>query len=378
MNKLYIVRLVQLILVVLLALIIFMGEMVGETGLYLDDKLKYIPMILWGGVLLCGIIDLIISAKILQIILLAFFTFVAILMYFDGGITELNSTFWLLGILYSPICLFRFAKTPSKYVEKAYKERTLPMGFYSMRFLLITLGCFFCIITFYLLWSLVFKLNNFIGLALLFIGVFIAIILIFVKLNPLNRATKKINKEANFSDFKASLDLLLAENLHPETRSYVKMFYSNYLGSVNRDESIKMFESITRPSIKSYAVTYDTLEILYYIKKQDYDAAQNMVEKHRIKYPKNSAFCNNVELIIKIENSNNIIDNIEQSFPINTPLKFQNIGNAYTLAYYYNSRKELDKAKHYANIILSYNTDLDEYNKLAKEITNELVENNEN
>lgn len=376
MNKLYFIRLIQLILVVLLALIIFMGDMDEDAGLYLIDTVKFAPIILWGGILACGVLDLLFSRKILQLIVLGVFTLAAILMYIDGGMTQLNASIWVLSIMYSPISLYRFAKTKNVKKIESYKERTLPLGFFSIKQLMIMFGSIFSIIVLYLIWVFALNLNPFVGLLLVFVITVIIIYILFVKLNKFNCAIKKINEEAIFNDFKNSLDLLLAENLHPETRGYVKTIYSNYLGSVNKEESIKMFDSITRPNNKIYATMYDTMELLYYIKKKEYETTKNVLTKYRIKYPKNNAFCNNVDLIIQIENTNNIINNVEQSFPINTSFKFQNISNAYTLAYYYKSRNDLNKAIYYADVILSNKSDLEEYNKFANEIKSEIEINN--
>ena len=85
-----------------------------------------------------------------------------------------------------------------------------------------------------------------------------------------------------------------------------------------------------------------------------------------------------LERYLIVFSTNEEIANIESFINCNNRLNYVNIGNYFTLMYYFNTRNDLCKAKEYANKIISLNSDFVYYNKEANKVINtlELVDDN--
>lgn len=252
------------------------------------------------------------------------------------------------------------------------ENKTLPLGQFGQKHnkilkLIMIVGAVLGII-FMCIWTFVLKKNFFIGVLIFAVLFFVIYLIAIIKLDPTKKLIHKLEIEGDYKGYRKMIDEILSNNLHPETRSFVQTLLVNTLYAVDLEEAYSIFETIKRPTQKNYLPIYESIELLYYFNKENYDKYHELLEQYKLQSPNNIQFYESLERLDKLNNTKEIIPDIETYYPYNTANKFLNIVSLHKLMKYYFIREDYIKAKEYAKNILDLNTDFHETNKDAKEV----------
>lgn len=378
----YLLELISMLSILLLS---FFGKMDGDLGLILADEIVYLPVILYVLFTIFLILEGIKNRKVPLIRIITIFIGVlsSIMMYSDSNrISMLNATLFIFSIVLSIMVIVRMLKKiPNSNIE-GNLEKTLPEGLFSNKQLILQ-SISIMIIVILVSIVIILNMNNlipfqpWISYVLLFAVSFIILFACALIFNPLNKVLNKINKELSYSSFKKELLVIKNNKLHPNTINYLNIVLANYTFSYDIDEACNLFEECQVPKNKSHKRIYDIVAINYYINKKQYDDAKMVLDSLRGNKI-NQAIVTNLERYLIVFSTNEEIANIESFINCNNRLNYVNIGNYFTLMYYFNTRNDLCKAKEYANKIISLDSDFVYYNKEANKVinTSELVDDN--
>lgn len=378
----YLLELISMLSILLLS---FFGKMDGDLGLILADEIVYLPVILYVLFTIFLILEGIKNRKVplSRIITIVIGVLSSIMMYSDSNrISMLNATLFIFSIVLSIMVVVRMLKKiPNSNIE-GNLEKTLPEGLFSNKQLILQSISIMIIV---ILASIVIILNMnnlipfqpWISYVILFVVSFIILFACALIFNPLNKVLNKINKELSYSSFKKELLVIKNNKLHPNTINYLNIVLANYTFSYDIDEACNLFEECQVPKNKSHKRIYDIVAINYHINKKQYDDAKMVLDSLRGNKI-NQAIVANLERYLIVFSTNEEIANIESFINCNNRLNYVNIGNYFTLMYYFNTRNDLCKAKEYADKIITLNSDFVYYNKEANKVinTSKLVDEN--
>lgn len=378
----YLLELISMLSILLLS---FFGKMDGDLGLILADGIVYLPVILYVLFTISLILEGIKNRKVPLIRIITIFIGVlsSIMMYSDSNrISMLNATLFIFSIVLSIMVIVRMLKKiPNSNIE-GNLEKTLPEGIFSNKQLILqTISIMIIVILASIV--IILNMNNlipfqpWISYVILFVVSFIILFAFALIFNPLNKVLNRINKELSYSSFKKELLVIKNNKLHPNTINYLNIVLANYTFSYDIDEACNLFEECQVPKNKYHKRIYDIAAINYHINKKQYDDAKMVLDSLRGNKI-NQAIVTNLERYLIVFSTNEEIANIESFINCNNRLNYVNIGNFFTLMYYFNTRNDLCKAKEYANKIITLNSDFVYYNKEANKVinTSELVDEN--
>lgn len=378
----YLLELISMLSILLLS---FFGKMDGDLGLILADEIVYLPVILYVLFTIFLILEGIKNRKVplSRIITIVIGVLSSIMMYSDSNrISMLNATLFIFSIVLSIMVVVRMLKKiPNSNIE-GNLEKTLPEGIFSNKQLILQSISIMIIVVLASI-VIILNMNNlipfqpWISYVILFVVSFIILFACALIFNPLNKVLNKINKELSYSSFKKELLVIKNNKLHPNTINYLNIVLANYTFSYDIDEACNLFEECQVPKNKYHKRIYDIAAINYHINKKEYDDAKIVLDSLR-ENKINQAIVTNLERYLIVFSTNEEIANIESFINCNNRLNYVNIGNYFTLMYYFNTRNDLCKAKEYANKIISLNSDFVYYDKEANKVINtlELVDDN--
>lgn len=378
----YLLELISMLSILLLS---FFGKMDGDLGLILADGIVYLPVILYVLFTISLILEGIKNRKVplIRIITIVIGVLSSIMMYSDSNrISMLNATLFIFSIVLSIMVVVRMLKKiPNSNIE-GNLEKTLPEGIFSNKQLILQSISIMIIVVLASI-VIILNMNNlipfqpWISYVILFVVSFIILFACALIFNPLNKVLNKINKELSYSSFKKELLVIKNNKLHPNTINYLNIVLANYTFSYDIDEACNLFEECQVPKNKYHKRIYDIAAINYHINKKEYDDAKIVLDSLR-ENKINQAIVTNLERYLIVFSTNEEIANIESFINCNNRLNYVNIGNYFTLMYYFNTRNDLCKAKEYANKIISLNSDFVYYDKEANKVINtlELVDDN--
>ena len=378
----YLLELISMLSILLLS---FFGKMDGDLGLILADEIVYLPVILYVLFTIFLILEGIKNRKVplSRIITIVIGVLSSIMMYSDSNrISMLNATLFIFSIVLSIMVVVRMLKKiPNSNIE-GNLEKTLPEGIFSNKQLILQSISIMIIVVLASI-VIILNMNNlipfqpWISYVILFVVSFIILFACALIFNPLNKVLNKINKELSYSSFKKELLVIKNNKLHPNTINYLNIVLANYTFSYDIDEACNLFEECQVPKNKYHKRIYDIAAINYHINKKEYDDAKIVLDSLR-ENKINQAIVTNLERYIIVFSTNEEIANIESFINCNNRLNYVNIGNYFTLMYYFNTRNDLCKAKEYANKIISLNSDFVYYDKESNKVINtlELVDDN--
>ena len=378
----YLLELISMLSILLLS---FFGKMDGDLGLILADEIVYLPVILYVLFTIFLILEGIKNRKVplSRIITIVIGVLSSIMMYSDSNrISMLNATLFIFSIVLSIMVVVRMLKKiPNSNIE-GNLEKTLPEGIFSNKQLILQSISIMIIVVLASI-VIILNMNNlipfqpWISYVILFVVSFIILFACALIFNPLNKVLNKINKELSYSSFKKELLVIKNNKLHPNTINYLNIVLANYTFSYDIDEACNLFEECQVPKNKYHKRIYDIAAINYHINNKEYDDAKIVLDSLR-ENKINQAIVTNLERYLIVFSTNEEIANIESFINCNNRLNYVNIGNYFTLMYYFNTRNDLCKAKEYANKIISLNSDFVYYDKEANKVINtlELVDDN--
>ena len=333
----------------------------------LKPVLLYIPFVIWIAIIVLFIFETKFKTGFIRMFYLIVTTGLSLLII--SNLEEACAAVMLFNLGYLILMIFAFS---SKTKDKDRKEKNLPIGQFSQKHhvlqTLTLIGIFIlAIITIYIFEYLL-NLDIFVSMLLSFIIIFVFIIYLNQHTNPLVKALNVINKEINFTEYeKRILELLNGTNLHEDSKSYLMLFYVNYLYLYDLDKAINLFNDIRIPEHKIYKLNYYTIDIINSINKKDKVEAFNKIESFRKLYPNHKYICK-FERSFTVSLTLDEIPNIKELHPIDKGLNIQRLINAEVLMHYYNSRNNISEAKKYAEYVVEHGNDLLYLVNKAKEI----------
>ena len=351
------------------------GYVDEDFGLFLDGWLVYLPTFIMVLITLFISLEMIVTKSFVKRIIYVVFAFlVSVMMYNDRGlVSEYNAGLWVFSVPYAIIMIIVIAMSIFKAPSNNTKEKTtLSVGVIDQKQFIIS---FICLILMVLImisssfWSKYIPIPSIITEIIVAILALVIFLFILIKTNKLGKALKLVNYELNYGLFKQEINKIKLNNIHPETLNYLNLILANYSYPVDEEESFTYFEGCFKPTNKAYINLYNIVKTIYHINKNEFDEAKLMIDELRQKKA-NAKLVLNLELILRIDTTDDIIENIESYFPIDNKLKINNIINSQTLMKYYHSRGDMDNAKKYANLILSYNSDFTHIKNEALKVIN--------
>lgn len=373
-TNLMIVYFLELMLVLVLCMMCYFGNLHDDYGLILTGFLAYLPMSIFILIILLLIGESFISKKIplFRFIYIGFTIVLAIMMYMDdGGLPFFNVTLWFLSIPLAIIQVIVIIKNGFLSKEDNLNtNRTLPVGIFSKRHFILIIMAVLILVGLILAATALINTVSWPPFVLYLIAIILGIALLIVvsyKGSPITAVLHEINQNLSYAEFKKKADLLKQNRLHPETINYLNLILANYTFVINKEEAFGYFEISFEPTYKPYVQWYKPIRILYFIHKEKYEEANKYIIDFN-KNKRNIPLSLNLERLIIINNTSEEIDNIESLYPLNNKLIFSSVVNCQILMKYFYSRCNNEKALEYANKLLSYNSDFTEYNNLALEI----------
>lgn len=250
------------------------------------------------------------------------------------------------------------------------KKKTLPATFYTKKQYLISFVSLFMVaaitIGIFLLTIKVWHMQIWQPILIALPICFIFYLAVWILSNPFPRMVKSVNTTGDYAKFSKELNELYNENLHPETRTYLKIIEAAFLTAVDKNAAIELYEGIEAPKTKQYRMLYDGLCMDMALIRDDYNALNKLIEEFKLTYPKSK----NHEKINRealIYTSTDVIEDIESFYPTTTKYIFLNMINSEILMKYYLKRNQYNNAKRYANFILDANTELATLNQAARD-----------
>lgn len=369
----------------------FIYEIDEELGILLPKDKEWIPLFLFGIMFLFYLLEFVIVKGIKRFFYFLIAGLVCLFLAADSvKLSEINISLCAFSLVYFFIMIVTIARTSvhlkqekgqtSAWIQRvpsvkgklnfSYASKRHRMLSYLTLILSFGIGAIFLFLKIHT----AFRICLFLGIALILY--FICLILI----NPVNHALRKMNQTANYNEFEIKIKSFYQEPLHPDMLSYLSTLHANYMFTVDKDKAAQLFEGIEKPTFASYLLTYCQIEIVYDINTEKFEEAQAAIERYSKQYPKNVNLFKNYERSIRILGTKDPIANIETLYPLNTKQQFLNLVNAYILMKYYWLRED-ERAKKYAEYILSNTTELLYYIQIAKEVLNgkeESIEEREN
>lgn len=375
--NLFWLRSIEMLLNIILCIFISFGEIEDGPGLVLPSSISWIPFTIIIVLFVLILLECFNDKPLARGAYLLIANITCIVLLTTESLAFTNCACWLLGLVYLPFLIVKYITTTilNRKVKSEVKDsKTLPVAIFSKKQYFVNnlyiLGMIFLISLLMVLSILVWKWNvgAVIGLGIgLFILMFSGLVIIAMKIDPFRQMLIKMNRDAIYRDFEDRMNGLLKTNLHPETINYLNIIKSNFLAMVNNEESIVLFESTTYPTFKQYKVEYEIIEPVKYYNAGDFKKAQELIEVFERKYPKNKGF-HALKEMIRLQDVNEVKDDIEKEFNINSPMKFANLVHANYLLDYYSKRGNAEKAKYYAEFLLASNSDLEKCNKNARKV----------
>ncbi len=195
---------------------------------------------------------------------------------------------------------------------------------------------------------------------------FIIIIIVGVLSSPGYKAIRKYKKSGNCNDFIHDLDKLkaMSDRINDETINYIEMLRVNVYFLVDVEKAKELFIKLKVPTHKYYKGIYQRLEIDYLISINNLEEARKKVASYRLKNPIVERYI----IVLEVNDISYYEENIERIIRTNLSKKIDLINNLSYLMTYFSLRNNEEKAKFYAEKILSLNTDCTAINLKAKKV----------
>ena len=197
--------------------------------------------------------------------------------------------------------------------------------------------------------------------------IYVLLMLVVIMLNnlfqPFPRATRKFMLTADKDKYIETLNMWSQNNIHTDSKIFLKANIANILFLDSKEEGIELFESLQAPQNNLYKDQYNQIKATYYIKKGDLESAKNMLSSIS-----NINIRQSLERAIFVYFYDDLFPSIESYYPYNTKMKFINLSNLDLLLYYSITRGLKDDAKKYAKLILDLNTNFNNLNSKCHNI----------
>lgn len=282
------------------------------------------------------------------------------------AINELNSAIWIFSLIYAVIMIVVVLLTKTPPISSDSNEesnfKTLPFGIFNKKQGFISLIYSIAGIVFIVLSTVLIK--KYTSFSFLYITIplsiifFIVLIYISIKTSPLNIILNNMNRTCEYNEMMEEFSKLKENNLHEESLVLIKVCEANYTMVVDMDKANFIWNEIKDKELsnKGYVSIFLQVEIGIAINNKEYELAVKLINEFETKFQKikNIKTITNKYLnLIKSEQTEEEITNIEELFPLNDILLFTNINNAHTLMCYYHKQNiESETKKELAKYII--------------------------
>ena len=254
------------------------------------------------------------------------------------------------------------------------EEGKLPFGFYSKKSKKIN-TLYSCltgaIIVFVFILFRNITNNLFVCILVCFLYFSVSILLISYNSNLAHKAIRKFYKDLDFNKLENSLQEILKENLHSETRNLLLIDFANILLNYNKERALLMWNNVKEPI--SNNVVYHIFQINFLIEQEKFDEAKSYMDIFKVRYSNKiyQAIYDSICIMYQVYATTEIIENIEKKVAWNKKNRFDKINKCSLLMRYFYSRGQLDHAIKYAVMIKEEDSNCIEINKFIDQILKE-------
>lgn len=250
-------------------------------------------------------------------------------------------------------------------------NKTLPLGrFTKKQGTYTTIIMLFTIVVYYMIITLLHNIISSFALCLVLGGIpmiFVSLSM-FMLIDPMLKLNRKFNNDLDFNYYESKIFEFKGNNIHSESNKYLDLMLYNYMNLVDLNKANRIYERITEPQFRNYKYTYDLLGVMYAINNDNYKLAIENLEEFKQLYPRKSKQIKNLEMLIKVYLTDEVIDNVLDLYKVENVNKINKVLNASALLHYYQKRNDIEKARHYAKILLDNATTLPRLINIAKKI----------
>lgn len=344
-----------------------------DGNIILPESIKALPIVLFVVIFITTMLESYHKTPISKMLLNLF---IILIILSVGEIYHTNFVLAIYGIFYFIINIVSLTLHIES-SKKANDIRILPVTYISKEhqnlnhfiLVIITVLCLFVFEFFYagLETSLV------LAILLTFVFIFSFLILINSLTNPVIRLIRKFMKTCDYEKAIAKIDSCLENPIHPDTATYLNLIKANFLFSVDVSKAFELFESLSCPVTKAYAIVYDNVKIIYHIYKNEFDTAYELINHFKTS-AKNIITLKNC---IKVLSTKETIDNVETAFKTIGP-KYTQLTNARMQMIYYYTREDYVNAKKMAEFVNANAGQLKEYYIDSKLVLDKIDSLNQN
>ncbi len=238
-------------------------------------------------------------------------------------------------------------------------HRYIPVGFYSKKeYFLVYLISFATMLVFAgvaLVIMLTIK-KYALGAGLFVLGVVLDFVLLIVLTLKFSTSDfKKYSMDLDASKLENKYNEHLKEDLHPETRNFLKIFLAAIYYDIDDNKYEEYMKDTFRPTHVPYLLSYDNLKLSTLLYEEKYEEFDKQIDEilRDPRYIKNKSLYAKISNLAKIKKAvseGTIEGSIDLLLPINLKSKYENLGSCfYRIKYYKLIRNEenFNKMKDY-------------------------------
>ncbi|MCR5113608.1 MAG: hypothetical protein K6A63_06705 [Acholeplasmatales bacterium] len=275
---------------------------------------------------------------------------------------------WLCGSLMLVLNVFAF------FDLKRHKSDILPSGVFAKKDLYFNYISAFSSVLIIILSFLISQLFGWLTIAIVpatFIVCLVIYFLIVFKTNTLNKAMRRLNRTCDLDSFFKTLESISYNEISLDTESYIKTVTAEYQFLNDYKSAMNLFSTIDAPDTnKSFMKTYDRVNMLYFIYKNNKKAYEKQKAEYIATYSVDT-YVNKIDAIATIILSKDKIENIEEIYSCNHYSLLDTVIDKKYLMMYYDTRGESDKAKKLAQDLIDLKLQFEDINNYAHKVLGE-------
>lgn len=275
---------------------------------------------------------------------------------------------WLCGSLMLVLNVFAL------FDLKRHKSDILPSGVFAKKDLYFNYISAFSSVLIIILSFLISQFFGWLTIAIVpatFIVCLVIYFLIVFKTNTLNTAMRRLNRTCDLDSFFKTLESISYNEISLDTENYIKTVTAEYQFLNDYKSAMNLFSTIDAPDTnKSFMKTYDRVNMLYFIYKNNKKAYEKQKAEYIATYSVDT-YVNKIDAIATIILSKDKIENIEEIYSCNHYSLLDTVIDKKYLMMYYDTRGESDKAKKLAQDLIDLKLQFEDINNYAHKVLGE-------
>lgn len=362
--------LVQLVSAVMAVVIMMLGSFDNETLFNAAFNLDFVPILMLGLIIILNLLEYLkkvypVYSKPYFRSFLLLLILISVLISIRYGLDVINDILTILLLLYFGMVLVQFIlmmrkekkalNTPAE--ERKAKEqasKTLPAGVFSFSqqavAYIIMLGVAVGLVLALLLLPGWFKLLGLLVGIIALIGGFI--LFAYLNNNRFKKFLSLFEQNLDYEAFDIAAKKYEANNLHEDTRNFLRIIRANYLSLIDRKQAMEYYSKYSTPiNPINHRIIAEQIEIGFLNAMGKYDELLKKIPTLSKRYSKEKfgpqlIHFLQVEVLLyqlKVEGATD--KDILINFPLNASSKLQSIFNSIPQAYYYQNIGNKDELK---------------------------------